>query len=753
MRHAHSRAARGHGRRVSVFDGDAARRSQTRRVQQLFAPQRNTVPARTRQAQPRAIPQHPFQSRDAGIWRAEELPFRLELLPVGFNLQTNVTVSTVDAGMAQDLVATPAMFEIGPSVPQLGKVSLPLSGFRVLSHINSNKVWDEFLVFQGASYFRAVAQHLLYGLSARGLAIDTGRAVRRGVSGFHALLDRTARRRAPRDRHLCAAGERVGHRRLSFTVQPGVETVMDVELTLFPARGNARGRHRTADLACSCSTKPTAGGSTTTGPRCTTPTACRSTRDPASRFGGRSPIRAKLQISTFTTAPPQGFGLVQRSRRAERLPGFREHVRAAAERLGRAARANGARVRWSSWRSPRGAKPTTTSWRFGGPRSRLPPGHPAHFAYRITWCAEPPLPKGLGKIVATRSGASLDGKRRVFLLDFVGAGEKLDGLRIDLRRLRRQDIQRRRCCRMPRMHGLRASFEIDPERRGSDRDAAAHHARRQARHGNLALSMDRQLNSAVEFEPRTAAGGMPPESPLAMPAQDLRRQAAARTRVGSIAAVLYARFILLAVTLGVTAYGIYQMLQVVRFASMTLLQGLMIFFFAVSLGWIAFAAGSVHRRRLEARAIRVAAPAARPGGQLTALVMPIYNEDPLRTDGGAAGDGRGAGGASVRTAQLRDRRALRLDQRRRLDPRDHRDRPAAQGARRRHARVVPAPLAATSRANPATSRTSSRRWGGRYEHMIVLDADSLIDAPHAAAAWCRPCTPTRSSGSCRPRRN
>jgi hypothetical protein len=42
---------------------------------------------------------------------------------------------------------------------------VPLSGFRVRSHINSNKVWDEFLVFQGASYFRAVAKNLLYGLS------------------------------------------------------------------------------------------------------------------------------------------------------------------------------------------------------------------------------------------------------------------------------------------------------------------------------------------------------------------------------------------------------------------------------------------------------------------------------------------------------------------------------------------------------------------------------------------------------------
>ena len=84
---------------------------------------------------------------------------------------------------------------------------------------------------------------------------------------------------------------------------------------------------------------------------------------------------------------------------------------------------------------------------------------------------------------------------------------------------------------------------------------------------------------------------------------------------------------------GVTTYGVYQMLQVVRFASMTLLQGLMIFFFAVSLGWIAFAAGSVLAGASKRRDAGLRAPirVPRPRAALTALVMPIYNEDPLRT--------------------------------------------------------------------------------------------------------------------------
>src|SRR5258707_6434499 len=149
----------------------------------------------------------------------------------------------------------------------------------------------------------------------------------------------------------------------------------------------------------------------------------------------------------------------------------------------------------------------------------------------------------------------------------------------------------------------------------------------------MALSMDLrlnphlQVNPAAPFEARAGSGGMPPESPLDMPPQELRSQPPRRGRLWPGGAVLYARFILVAITFGVTIYGVYQMLQVVRFASMTLLQGMMIFFFGISLGWIAFAAGSVL-----AGASKRRDPHPESGrATLTALVMPIYNEDPLRT--------------------------------------------------------------------------------------------------------------------------
>src|SRR5271155_2068011 len=148
----------------------------------------------------------------------------------------------------------------------------------------------------------------------------------------------------------------------------------------------------------------------------------------------------------------------------------------------------------------------------------------------------------------------------------------------------------------------------------------------------MAVSMDLKLTSAAEFGRADAPGAMPPEAPLGMPAQDLSYNPGRLASGGISSAVLYARFILIAVTIGVTTYGVYQMLQVVRFASMTLLQGTMIFFFAVSLGWIAFAAGSVlagASKRRDPTAARQS-----PADSLTALVMPIYNEDPTRTAAG-----------------------------------------------------------------------------------------------------------------------
>ena len=87
----------------------------------------------------------------------------------------------------------------------------------------------------------------------------------------------------------------------------------------------------------------------------------------------------------------------------------------------------------------------------------------------------------------------------------------------------------------------------------------------------------------------------------------------------------------------------------------------MIFFFAVSLAWIAFSAGSVIAGASKRRDPRPD-PATGPGETLTALVMPIYNEDPTRTTAALQAMGEALGQMPAESC-VRDRRAVRLDRR------------------------------------------------------------------------------------------
>ncbi|MET0533909.1 MAG: glucan biosynthesis glucosyltransferase H, partial [Steroidobacter sp.] len=78
-----------------------------------------------------------------------------------------------------------------------------------------------------------------------------------------------------------------------------------------------------------------------------------------------------------------------------------------------------------------------------------------------------------------------------------------------------------------------------------------------------------------------------------MPVQDLRRAPTVVRALGPAPIrVIFARAIALAGTLGITGYGVYEMLGIVDFARMTLLQGVLLFFFTITLAWIAFAAAS-----------------------------------------------------------------------------------------------------------------------------------------------------------------
>jgi len=431
------------------FTFDTLLEDAKRRAGTPYAPQRNSLPAALDKLSPEQYRSIHFNP-DAGIWRSEKLPFRLELLRAAYNMPTAVTVSTMEDGLATDVVATPAMFQISGATAQLAKVSLPLSGFRIRSHINSNKVWDEFLVFQGASYFRAVAKNLLYGLSARGLVVNTGDPTGEEFPAFtHFWIERPgARANAIIIYALLESQSTTGA--FKFTVQPGAETQIEVELTLFP-----RAEMRVVGIAPLTSMflfdETNRGHLDDYRPEVHDSDGLQIATKSGEQLFRPLANPLKLQVSTFTTQVPEGFGLVQRSRQQSDFQDFDAQY----ER------------RPSAWITPRGdwgsgAVELVEIVVFWRPTQTFTPAHPAQFAYNITWSSEPPLPKGLGKVLATRSGASIDRKRRVFLLDIVGAGEKLDGLRLDLG-ASAGAISNASLVSNGELHGLRASFEIDPK--------------------------------------------------------------------------------------------------------------------------------------------------------------------------------------------------------------------------------------------------------------------------------------------------
>tara|TARA_B110000503_G_scaffold27236_1_gene43268 strand:- start:4511 stop:4789 length:279 start_codon:yes stop_codon:yes gene_type:complete len=70
------------------------------------------------------------------------------------------------------LTRNPSTFKVPyPALAELLAKTGKFSGMRLHFRVNSDAHEDEFLAFQGTSYFRAVSKGQAYGLPARGLAI------------------------------------------------------------------------------------------------------------------------------------------------------------------------------------------------------------------------------------------------------------------------------------------------------------------------------------------------------------------------------------------------------------------------------------------------------------------------------------------------------------------------------------------------------------------------------------------------------
>ena len=110
---------------------------------------------------------------DKSLWRTDDLPYEVKFFHVGRQSGT-VHIHEVSASGNKLLRYDAHDFNFGKNRlhPSLwGDVGY--AGFRVHTALNSPNYKDELIVFQGASYFRALGAGQRYGLSARALAVNT----------------------------------------------------------------------------------------------------------------------------------------------------------------------------------------------------------------------------------------------------------------------------------------------------------------------------------------------------------------------------------------------------------------------------------------------------------------------------------------------------------------------------------------------------------------------------------------------------
>jgi glucans biosynthesis protein len=172
---------------------------------------------------------------EKAYWRNARLPFELAFFHQGQYFDTAVRINEVTGKSVHEIRFDPKLFNYGANSHLNPKdlTNLGYAGFRVHYPLNTSKYKDEVIVFLGASYFRAVGKNQLYGLSARGLAIDTGL-----TSGeeFPQFTEFWIERPDPNDKELIIYAL-LDSRRVTgayrFIVRPGFDTVVDVKAELY----------------------------------------------------------------------------------------------------------------------------------------------------------------------------------------------------------------------------------------------------------------------------------------------------------------------------------------------------------------------------------------------------------------------------------------------------------------------------------------------------------------------------------------
>ena len=361
--------------------------------------------------------QHIWFNVQNAIWKGEGRPLELDLFTAGLFVERATTVHLVENGQARTLEYDLSLFDRTNEFPDLPiDETMGYSGIRLRAETTTPDIFQEFTVFQGASYFRAIGDGQTYGLSARGLALRTGDPSGEEFPDFtdfwvetpepgadyyvvHALLDGPSVTGA-----------------YQFKIKDGETTVMNVMATLFPRVDlmhvgigtltsmflfDETNRNRFDDFRPAVHDSEGLMIVNGNGERIWRPLA-----NPK-----------KVEISSFVDNNPQGFGLMQRDRDPENYADLEAHYE----------------ERPSLWITPdENWGPGVVElveipadkeiydnivayWR---PREPIKTGQRYDIGYQMDWGDTPQGLPDLAHVINTRIGKGFDQVKTVVAIDF-----------------------------------------------------------------------------------------------------------------------------------------------------------------------------------------------------------------------------------------------------------------------------------------------------------------------------------------------
>jgi len=355
--------------------------------------------------------------------------FEVDFLPPGLYFPDAVEIDRQADGNWQDLPFSPALFtfepryfdEIPDSSPGAG-----FSGFRLRHPLNTPDVMDEVAVFQGASYFRAIGQQMSYGLSARAVAIGTGRPEPEEFPRFTHLRLHEAAAGQIRIEGVLDSPSLAGY--LAMTLTPGAVTAMDVSITLLP-------RVAISDVGIAPLTSmylkgPMRGAASDDfRPRVHDSDVLFIENGAGERIWRPIGNPASVETSAFADKAPGSFGLYQTARRYEDFEDTEARYQTRPTAVVRP-KGDWGRGAVMLVEIPTGTEFLDNIVAFWRPAEPLNAGSEMRFDYRIDWTTAAPEQGGPAAIAQSRSGREHDqpGARR-FVIDFAGSP---DGLTPDL---------------------------------------------------------------------------------------------------------------------------------------------------------------------------------------------------------------------------------------------------------------------------------------------------------------------------------